>query len=437
MKKFLLLLAFVTLYSTSYSLDTAKLDSLFSILEKNDKAMGSLSIYKDGKEEYSNSLGYENIENGAKATGKSEYRIGSISKTFTATIIMKLIESKKLTLDTKLSKYYPTIINADKITIKHLLKHRSGIFSFTNDEEYTEWMEEPITKAELVKVIAEYPSVYEPNSKADYSNSNYVLLSLIAEDILKKDFATILAEEITVPCKLSNTYYGGTIGSKSNEAQSYYYVGEWEQTTETDMSVPMGAGAVVSTASDLNKFLYCLFNGKVVSEQSLKEMMTLEDRYGAGLFTVPYNDKTAYGHTGGIDGFQSNAFYFPDEKISITYLSNGVAVPLNNILVGVLKIYFGDEYELPVYAPTIEVPTSELEQYVGTYSSSAIPMKMKIFIQGDALYGQGTGQPEFKLDAFEKHKFKFEPASLTIEFRPDSSELVIVQGGGELVMKKE
>jgi CubicO group peptidase (beta-lactamase class C family) len=437
MKKILLLLTFITLYSTSFSLDTAKLDSLFVILEENDKAMGSLSIYKDGEEVYSNSLGYENIENGAKATAKSEYRIGSISKTFTATIIMKLIESKKLTLETKLGKYYPKIENSDKITIKHLLKHRSGIFNFTNDEEYTEWMEEPISKEDLVDVIAEHPSSFKPDTKAEYSNSNYVLLSFIAEDVLKKDFATILEEMITKPCKLDDTYYGGTIGSKSNEAQSYTYTGEWLQATETDMSVPMGAGAIVSTASDLNKFLYCLFNGKVVSDATLKEMMNLEDRFGAGLFTVPYRLKTAYGHTGGIDGFQSNAFYFPDEKMSLTYLSNGVAIPLNNILLGVLSIYFGDEYELPVFAPAIEVPTAQLEQYVGVYSSTAIPMKMNIFIEDNVLYGQGTGQAKFPLEAFEKHKFKFEPAMLTIEFRPESTELVIVQGGGELVMKKE
>lgn len=437
MKKLLLLIAFISLYSISYSLDKAKLDSLFSILEKNDKAMGSLSIYEDGKEVYSNALGYENIENGIKASDRTEYRIGSISKTFTASIIMKLVEANKLTLDTKLSKYYPTVSNADKITIKNLLKHRSGIYNFTSAEDYPEWMEKPKSKADLVDIIAAYPSSFEPDSKGEYSNSNYVLLSFIAEDILKKDFATILAEEITVPCKLNNTYYGGAIGNKSNEAQSYHYTGEWVQTTETDMSVPMGAGAVVSTPSDLNKFLYCLFNGKVVSEASLKEMMTLEDNYGAGLFSVPYNDKKAYGHTGGIDGFQSNSFYFPDEKISVTYLSNGVAIPLNNILVGVLKIYFGDEYELPVYAQTIKVPVAELEQYVGIYSTPTIPMKMNIFIEGDALYGQATGQSEFQLEAFEKHKFKFEPAMLTIEFSPEKSELTIIQGGGEVVMKKE
>jgi len=399
--------------------------------------MGSLSIYKDGKEVYSNSLGYEHIENGAKTTNKTRYRIGSISKTFTATIIMKLVESKKLTLETTLSEFYPTVKNSENITIKQLLKHRSGIYNFTNDEEYTEWMEDPISKEDLVDVIAEYPSSFEPDSKAEYSNSNYVLLSFIAEDVLKKEFATILEELITKPCKLENTYYGAAIGNESNEAQSYTYIGEWEQATETDMSVPMGAGAIVSTASDLNKFLYCLFNGKVVSEVSLKEMMNLEDRFGAGLFTVPYGNKTAYGHTGGIDGFQSNAFYFEDDKVSFTYLSNGVAIPLNNILVGVLSIYFGDEYELPVFKPAIEVPTSELEQYVGIYSTSAIPMKMNIFIEDGVLYGQGTGQPKFPLEAYEKHKFKFDQAFLKIEFRPDTSELVIVQGGGELVMKKE
>lgn len=437
MKKILLLLTFITLYSTSFSFDKSKLDSLFEILEENDKSMGSLSIYKDGKEVYSNSIGYENIDRKIKATAKTHYRIGSISKTFTAAIIMKLVEKNSLTLETKLSEYYPNVKNSDKITIKQLLKHRSGIFSFTDDEDYLEWMQEPISREEIAEVIAKYPSVFEPDTKAEYSNSNYVLLSLIAEGILKKDFATVLTEYITEPCNLSDTYYGVPIGSKSNEAQSYYYTGDWELATETDMSVPIGAGSIVSTASDLNKFLYCLFNGKVVSEKSLKEMMTLEDKYGAGLFAVPYNEKTAYGHTGRIDGFESNSFYFPNEKLSITYLTNGVGIPLNNILLGVLHIYFGDEYELPVYLPAIEVPANELEQYVGVYSTPSVPMKIRIFTKNGNLYGQGTGQPEFRLEAYEKHKFKFDQAFLKIEFRPDTSELVIVQGGGELVMKKE
>lgn len=437
MKNLLLLLFFLLISNTSYSLDSVKLDSLMDIISNNDKAMGSLSIYENGTEVYTNSLGYENVENSLKATPKTEYRIGSISKTFTATIIMKLVERNLITLDTKLSKYYPQIENAALITIRHLLKHRSGIFNFTNDEKYLDYMEDPISKKDLVAKIASFPSSFEPNSKADYSNSNYVLLSFIAEDILNKKFPQILKEEITEVCKLKNTYYGGKIGKKSNEAQSYTYNGEWTLATETDMSVPIGAGAIVSTASDLNKFLYCLFNGKLVSEKTLATMIEIEEGFGIGLFKVPYNNKVAYGHTGGIDGFQSNAFYFIDEKISITYLSNGVALPVNNLLVGVLKIYFGDEYDLPSFAPAITVAPSDLAKYEGTYSTPSVPMKIKIFVEDGALYGQATGQSSFPLEPYEKHKFRFEPAMLTIEFRLDKSEMVISQGGSETVMKKE
>lgn len=437
MKKALLLISFIILYSPIYSINKAKLDSLFDIVEQNSKAMGSLSIYKDGKEVYSKSIGFENIDKGVKATSKTEYRIGSISKTFTAAIIMRILEDKKLTLDTKLSKYYPDAYNADKITIRHLLKHRSGIFNFTEDTSYFDWMEKPITSKKLEKIIVSYPSVFEPDSKAEYSNSNYLLLSFIAEKILKKDFAKILEEQITKPCKLDNTYYGGAIGSKGNEAQSYFYDGDWVQATETDMSVPIGAGAIVSTTSDLNKYLYCLFNGNIIDDYSMAIMMDIEDGYGAGLFKVPFKDKSAYGHTGKIDGFESSAFYFPKERVSITYLSNGVVIPLNNIVIGALKIYFGDEYEIPTFQPTIIVSKDILQQYVGVYSNPAIPIKINIFIEGDDLFGQATGQAEFKLEAYEKDKFKFEPAMLSIEFNPAESEFVIIQGGGEMKMKKE
>lgn len=437
MKKLLLLLTFLLAVSVSYSLDTEKLDKLMNSLEANERAMGSLSIAKDGNEIYSKAIGYENIENGTKATTKTKYRIGSISKTFTAVIIMRLIEEGKLSLDTKLSEYYPDVENADKITIKHLLKHRSGIHSFTNDMDYTSWMEDPVTREELVEKINGYDSVFEPDSKAEYSNSNYILLSLIAEDVAGKEYSQLLSEYITSKCGLENTYYGGKVGAKPNEAQSYYRDTDWHQATETDMSVPMGAGAIVSNPSDLNKFMACLFEGKLVSEKSLEEMKTIEDGYGAGMFQVPYMEKMAYGHTGGIDGFQSNSFYFTDLKLSISYISNGVSYPLNNILVGVLKIYFGEEYELPEFTEAIKVDETDLEQYVGTYSSTQIPMKIKIFIKEGKIFGQGTGQAEFPMEAYDVHKFRFEPAALTIEFKPDEDTFILNQGGAELIMKKE
>jgi len=437
MKKILLLITFLSFFNATYSLDSEKLDKLMNTLDANDRAMGSLSIMKDGIELYSKAIGHEDVSSDTKATTKTKYRIGSISKTFTAVVIMNLIEEEKLSLETKLSDFYPKVENADNITVKQLLKHRSGIYSFTNDPSYFDWMENSTSKEELLSKIYDYESVFEPGSKAEYSNSNYILLTFISEDASGKTFSQLLDDYVLSVCSLENTYFGGKIGAKDNEAQSYYRDIDWHKATETDMSVPQGAGSIVSTPSDLNKFMACLFGGELVSEKSLKVMMDIEDGYGAGLFKVPYMEKSAYGHTGGIDGFQSNSFYFTEENLSVTYLSNGVSFPLNNILVGVLSIYFGDDYEIPEFTEAIIVSEDELKKYEGTYSSSKLPIKIKIFVKDGKLFGQGTGQPEFSMEAYDLHKFRYEAAQIKIEFKPEDNQFILFQGGGEFVLTKE
>ncbi len=115
------------------------MDDLFLQIETFDKAMGSISIFKDGKPVYEKAFGMADVINNQKADIDTKYRIGSISKTFTAVIIMKLIEDKKLSLSTPLSQFYPEISNAESITIEHLLRHRSGINSFTETDDYLSW----------------------------------------------------------------------------------------------------------------------------------------------------------------------------------------------------------------------------------------------------------------------------------------------------------
>ncbi|MGM0408372.1 MAG: serine hydrolase domain-containing protein, partial [Bacteroidota bacterium] len=311
--KLLGLALFIGLNIQAQDFDQAKMDSLFSTIEINEKGMGSISIFKNGNEVYQNSIGFTSIEENIPLTNQTKFRIGSVSKTFTATIVMKLIEQGKISLDDKLGNYFPEILNSETITIEHLLKHRSGIYNFTSAEDYVTWMEQPITRDELVEKIVSHGSVFEPDEKTEYSNSNYVLLSFIIEDITGKNFSEILSDFITQPCKLNDTYLGSKINLSQNEADSYTMLKDWKMSTETDMSVPMGAGAIVSTPTDLNRFLYCLFNHQLISAESLDKMTNIQDGMGLGIFQVPFYDKKAFGHTGGIDGFQSNAFFFPKE----------------------------------------------------------------------------------------------------------------------------
>ncbi len=439
----IVLATFLVVYSacsqsqSDASFNRAKMDSLFAKIDQEKQGMGSISITKNGEQVYQNAFGYADVAEDIPAGAATTYRIGSISKTFTSSIIMQLVEEGKLTLDTKLSEYFPQIPNADQIIIEQMLRHRSGLFNFTSAADYTEWMEEPKSRDELIQKIIDNGTVFEPDEKAEYSNTNYLLLSYIAEKIDDAAFADILKDRITNPLKLKHTYYGGVINPEENEARSYTLLDDWQLATETDMSVPAGAGAIVSSPTDLTTFFNALFTGKVVSENSLKEMTKLVDNFGLGLFQIPFYDKRAFGHNGGIDGFQSSAGYFPSDSVAITYTTNAVGMGMNDILIGVLSIYYDRDYELPEFKPGLELSSEELDAYLGVYSSPEFPLKVTITKQGTTLVGQATGQPTFALKAYETHKFKFDPAQLKLEFMPDEDKMVLQQGGGEFEFSRE
>lgn len=259
MKKRLLLLFLAGLsfqLSNAQEIDKAKLDQYFDLLEANNKFMGNIALSKNGQLVYSRALGFADVESNKKADTGSKYRIGSISKTFTAVLVMKAVEQGKLSLDQTIEGYFPKVKNADKITIKSLLNHRSGVHSFTSEPDYLTWNTQPKTQQELVDMISGYASDFEPESKTAYSNSNYVLLTIIVEKALKDSYAKLLQKHIAKPLGLKDTYVGGKINLSANEVRSYTAAprGKWDIQPETDMSVPLGAGNLVSTAMDLAKF---------------------------------------------------------------------------------------------------------------------------------------------------------------------------------------
>lgn len=431
-----LLLICIAFHGKSQSFNKEKLDSFMDYIDEHEQGMHSVSIMVNGEHVYQKSIGFADVENAVAATNKTKYRIGSISKTFTAVILMQLIDEGKISLSTPLADFYPEVPNAADITVEHLLRHRSGLFNFTNSEDYTEWMESPITEKEFIRLIKKNGTIFTPGSRFEYSNTNYVLLSLIAEKLDGKPFKQILSKRVTTPLELQNTYYGGKINPVANEAYSYTRNEEWTRATETDMSVPLGAGAIVSTPEDINSFFTKLFNSVVVSDSSLMRMKNMQDGYGLGLFTIPFNEKISFGHTGGIDGFVSMASYFPDDKLAVAFTSNGSVHSTNAIMIGILSIYFGKEFEFPQF---IEVTTEQLDSYTGIYSSPQLPLELKIFREGIILLAQGTGQPSFQLEGYDTHKFKFDRAGLTIEFKPDEGKLILNQGGAsyEMIRKDE
>ena len=427
----------------SQNMNKPKLDSLFNILAEKNKAMGSLTISKNGTVLYSKTIGYSFISGKEKipSTNITKYRIGSISKMFTATMILQLMEEGKIKLSTTLDTYFPTIPNAEKITINNLLNHRSGIHNFTDDANYVQWMTQPKTPEEMLAIIAKNKVDFEPNAKFSYSNSNYVLLGYIIEKITKQSYSKNLKARITSKIGLANTYYGGKPDIGKNESFSYQLDSTWKQSPVTDMSIPGGAGAIVSKPTDLTKFIEALFSLKLVSANSLNQMKTLTDGYGLGMFQVPFYERIAYGHNGGIDGFASNLGYFPKDSVAIAYCTNGQEYPVNNILIGVLSIFFNKDYSIPKFeADTVQAPTlttEDLDKYLGVYSSTQIPIKITITKDKTTLIAQGAGQPSFPLKPAAKDKFKFERAGILLEFNTEKNEMTLKQGGGSFLFTKE
>lgn len=425
-----LLLSLAFHIASAQGFDKDKLDAYFNVLENNNKFMGSVALIDKGKIVYERSLGFTDVETKTKATADSKYRIGSISKTFCSALTFKAVEEKKIRLDTRLNNYYPKIKHADKITIGHLLSHRSGIHNFTDDESYMQWNTQKKTEQELLDIIEKGGSDFEPNSKASYSNSNYVLLSYILQKIYKKEYSEILKEKILTPLQLKNTSVGTKINLQNNEAYSYGFTGEgWEKGSETDMFVPMGAGNIISTPGDLMIFANALFSGKVVSAKSVEQMKTIVDDYGMGLFQFPFYERKSYGHTGGIDGFSSMFGYFIDEQIGFAITSNGSNYENNNIAIALLSAVFNKPYNIPDFK-SFTLASEDLDSYLGIYSSRDIPLKMTITKKGNVLFAQATGQSSFPLDATEKHKFKFAAAGVVIEFDPANKTMLLKQGGG-------
>ncbi len=413
-----------------------QLNNYLDSVVRYHKAMGTLALAKNGHIIYTRSFGFANVENNTPDNDSTEYRIGSISKSFTAVLVLKSKEKNKLQLDQPIIKWFPHIKYADKITISDLLYHRSGIHNFTDDSTYLSWNTRPQSEAQLLSKIENSGSDFTPGTKMQYSNSNFVLLSIVLENVNGKSYQQLLTDEIIKPLQLHHTFYGGKIDPKNNEANSYEYSnGQYVKSSETDMSVPLGAGAIVSNPTDLLTFINALFSGKVLTHQSLTQMTTAKDNFGMGLFKIPFDGKMSWGHTGGIDGFRSVYSYFPQDSISFALCSNGAAMNINDISIAALSA----ANDLPVKMPdfAVKMPDQkELEKYVGTYSGD-LPFKIFITAKNGSLVAQAEGQSALTLEYKGNNTFTFEAAGATFIFNPEKNSMELQQAGKTFTLSKQ
>lgn len=438
MKKILYVFFLLSSIVKGQDFNTQKLDTFLSSLEKENKLMGTISIAKDGKEVYFKSFGYANLNNNKKADRNTKFRIGSITKTITATIIMQLVDEGKLTLNTKLSTYFPQLPNASKITIEDLLRHQSGLVNITSQKDIREWITKPQTRNQMLARFVKNGIDFQPKEKLQYSNTNYIILSYIIEDIDKKTYARSVKDRITIPLQLNRTEFGKAINPKNNEAFAYYFENnKWNKVEmQTDMSAPMGAGAIVSTSSDLVKLHNALFNKGLVSKQSLEKMTTVDKGMGLGLSKLGFKGLNVYGHDGGIDGFESFALTVPKKNMSLAITTNGSQAQLFPTLIAILEIYFENDKSL-VSGDKITVKTEDLDKYLGVYSGKTFPAKVTVTKKDNTLFAQATGQPLFKLSAVEKDTFRYDAMGITFAFNPEKNTMILNFAGNKHSLSKK
>ncbi len=422
---------------SAQTLDQAKLDQLFDRLLEKNKGMGGLTLVRDGEVLYTRSFGYRQVTETERKplTAATKYRIGSITKVYTAVMIFQLVEEGKLKLSDALDKFFPQIPNASRITLAQMLNHRSGIH---NPEPDGSWGRQAHTKEEVVARIAQGQPDFEPDARHHYSNSGYVLLGYIVEKAGGVPYAAALKERITARAGLLDTYLGsGNLDPDRNEALSYSYLGGWREAHEVDGSITGGAGAILSTPADMAKFIHALFELKLVSRSSLDQMKTMRDGEGMGMEPFSFAGKTLYGHTGGSNSSGAWLAYFPEEKLAFAYVTNAKIYKVSEIVSGVFDVYWNRPYSVPTFE-AFEVSTEVLDRYTGVYTIAGTPARMTVTREGSALFIRAGAETSrsVPLEAVAEDKFKIDPG-VCFEFDAAKGQLTIKRPNGERVFTKE
>ncbi len=324
---------------TTTSLVTSEIAEQISMtvcntMNENELIGIQLSIVDSIGEKWSLSIGSTDVKQKDQLENYHVFRIGSVTKIYTATLVLKLIEKGFLQLDQNLSEFYPSFKDAEKIQVKHLLDHSSGIkdiFSipsiFISSSSFPDKKWNP---NRLAEECLQHNLGFEPGSKHAYSNTNFILLGLIAEEATGKKLPELYNEYMFNPLGLENTFFVPYEPHPVEMSNGYVHhfalsLSEW-YTNEPDntswSTAGFSAGALASNASDVSSFTYQLFRGNVLTRNSLNTMTDFSDKNGLGLFKISVNGSFYWGHEGEITGFEAITAYHPERKVVISICCN-------------------------------------------------------------------------------------------------------------------
>jgi len=415
----------------------SSLDTYFDHLSENRKFMGSAAILFKDSIIYNKSVGFSDVASQKKIDKNTKFRIGSITKTYTAVLTLKAMEEGKINLSDKLSVWFPQFQNADKITIEMMLKHRSGIFNFTEIPGESAWEAVAHTQAEFIEYVSKPKNNFDPDTAYEYSNTNYALIGFILEKIYNKDYNTLIQEKICKLLSLTNTYYSFENDPTKNEAFSYSIQDKYLKNGSINYSNEPGSGGLLSTPVEVNKFVSALFMGKIISPESLKLMLHIEnDEYGLGIEKFMLGDLEVFKHTGRVDNYISDYWYFPKEQLGLVTLANATNINTDLVQLALLKYAYGNKPQLTDYDQIENIDKEDFMKIKGTYFYPDHSVSVTISSDGENLIFQDSraGQMYVPFTYLGNNKFECEDIFLT--FNPEKKQLTQKQGEIVITMQK-
>lgn len=426
------------------------------ILENLEEGTPGLAVLvaKDGEVLFKKGYGYANIENKTVVNTETKFRIGSVTKQFIAVAILKLQEAGKLNVQDKLSKFVPEFPRGDEVTIHHLLTHTSGIYSFTSRPGFTDSVTNKVEAKALMDSIMSWEYNFDPGEEMMYNNSGYFILGEIIEIVSGKWYGDYLKDEIFDPLNMKNSGVYINETPPDHEAKGYTVEeGEYMLALDWNMSWAGGAGSLYSTVEDLFIWNEALFNGKVLSKESLKAAHTPTKlnngevakamSYGYGWGINNARGKEVIAHSGGLHGFISYLARVPDENLTVVALTNTTPT-MDGLMPGQIATDFGEYAIWEKLDPqksysTKAVDPAKLNDYIGRYDYGN-SMVMVVTVEDNKLFAKLTDQPKFELFADGDDVFFWKVVEANIKFiRNEAGDItygIHSQGGQEMEVAK-
>ena len=339
-----------------------KIDELLNQYYKFQEFNGAALVAEEGRVIYKKGFGMADMEWNIPNTPDTRFRLGPMTKQFTAMIILQLVEEGKLKLDVPITTYIPDYPKdkGEEITIHNLLTHTSGIPNYTDLASFSGIMRNPVTPINLIKTFWNLPLDFEPGTKFKYSNSGYIVLGYIIEKVTGKSYEEVLKEKIFEPLGMKNSGYDHTSAIIPKRASGYNKAGtDYFNATYLDMSVPFSAGALYSTVEDLYIWDQALYTQKLLSKKYMYKIFTpyskppFADGYGYGWgiskkhFDNIKDSLNIVLHGGTINGFNSIIERITNNKDLIVLLNNTGVTKLNEMSNKIIDILYEQRYEMP------------------------------------------------------------------------------------------